>query len=420
MSRSEIFDNYIKVAMEQEMISEDASDKAKKKLEENPRADSLSPDDIKKLYKTKPNLPKGMGYKSNIVEKAHPNAVVLCPSYDRINGLVENLNERQNIILNIINKTPNGQVVQPKYAERDLILTLVRIANDLDNKNYDELRVLADTCLKQVSIKKQALFPAFLIPTAGTAVILIGSVIGLIYLYEHFTADEGFEKNSEKLLESINAILKAHDSISNTLGLGYEYSNSFLSSVSNLKTNVEEIIKEYKEVKETLVVLENIKTSEDVINVASKKNLVQKLTKEVENFKKTFNQNLNKLNILESKIGQNVFQNINIKEKGSLIEQIDKIPGLHGGYGLITNQFDDLKSNIKNYKESYDKTIKYLQEAEKIKVDSTSEIQKPQEIASKESKEPAKELAKEVSKSEDEEAKMKKYYEDMGRELADL
>ena len=96
MRRSEIFDNFVKIALESDLISLDAPDKAKKKLEENPRADSLSAKDIEKLYNIKPNAPKDMEYKKNIIEDAHPTPMVICPAYDRINGLVENENERQN------------------------------------------------------------------------------------------------------------------------------------------------------------------------------------------------------------------------------------------------------------------------------------------------------------------------------------
>src|SRR5574339_473388 len=157
--RSEIFDSFVKIAQEKGMISEDAPEKAQKKLEKDPRADSLDISAIEALYGTKPDRPKDMDYKYNIIEDAHPNSVVISPSYDKLNGLVENDQERQDIILHILEKTPNGHLTQHKYAEKELVLTLVRLGNALDLQKQDELRVLADTCLDQVAhkdLKKEA------------------------------------------------------------------------------------------------------------------------------------------------------------------------------------------------------------------------------------------------------------------------
>src|SRR6185436_13688028 len=106
MNRSEIFYNFVKIAQDKGMISEDAPEKAKKKLSKDHRADSLDISAIEALYGVKPNTPKDMEYKRNIIEDAHPNSVVVSPAYDKLNGLVENDQERQNIILNILSKNP--------------------------------------------------------------------------------------------------------------------------------------------------------------------------------------------------------------------------------------------------------------------------------------------------------------------------
>jgi len=101
MSRSEIFDSFVKIAQEKGMISNDSSE-AKKKLEQTGRADSLDASAIEALYGVKPDAPKSMEYKKNIMEVAHPNSVVVSPSYDKLNGLVESEIERQNINLHIV------------------------------------------------------------------------------------------------------------------------------------------------------------------------------------------------------------------------------------------------------------------------------------------------------------------------------
>ena len=110
MRDSEIFNSFIKIAQEKGMISEDAPEKAKKILEKTHRADSLDISAIEALYGVKPNMPKDMEYKRNIIEDAHPNAAIVSPSYDKLNGLVENNNERQDILLNIVNRTPDGRI----------------------------------------------------------------------------------------------------------------------------------------------------------------------------------------------------------------------------------------------------------------------------------------------------------------------
>ena len=76
----------------------------------------------KDLYEVKPKASDDMTYKNNIMEIAHPNSLVIAPAYDKINGLVENNIERQNILLNIVNKETNGLLTQHKYASNNLIL----------------------------------------------------------------------------------------------------------------------------------------------------------------------------------------------------------------------------------------------------------------------------------------------------------
>src|SRR5574337_1211334 len=157
MSRSDLFESFVKIAQEQGLLAEGehAEHTEKDFSETNPRPDSLSIEQIGKLYGTKPALPADMEYKRNIIEDAHPESVVLSPSHDKLNGLVENENEGQNIRLRIVMKQPDGHLTQRKYAEKNLVLSLVRIANELDNRGNDELRKLADVCLTQATSKKK-------------------------------------------------------------------------------------------------------------------------------------------------------------------------------------------------------------------------------------------------------------------------
>ena len=124
MKRSEIFEEFAKIAQEKKIISND-SKKSFKALENNPRADSLDVSAIAALYGVKPETSDDMKYKSNIMEIAHPNSLVISPANDRINGLVENNIERQNINLRIVNKNPDGLLTQRRYAQQQLALSLL-------------------------------------------------------------------------------------------------------------------------------------------------------------------------------------------------------------------------------------------------------------------------------------------------------
>jgi len=206
MRKTSVFENFIKIAEEQDLIPKDAPAKAKKKLEQNPRWDSLTEKEIAKLYNVKPDAPKGSEYKNNIIERAHPTSAVVSSAHDKINGLVENENERQTILLSILGKNPNGNLSNKKLAHQDLMLALVRVGNDLDNNNEHQLRALADACLTQLSIKtmkKTALAPAlFVVP----------ALIGSLYLQQHLPfVNDGFEKNHEKLIAEIDDLLNAND-----------------------------------------------------------------------------------------------------------------------------------------------------------------------------------------------------------------
>ncbi len=126
----------------------------KYKNSDRPRVGSDDKETIEKLYNLKP---EGYKYDKNLAEVAHPDKVILFKSHDKINSLIENENERQTIDLNIFNRHPTGQLAAHKYAS-ELVMSLTRVANDLDNRSQDELRALADICLSQFhnKIVKQA------------------------------------------------------------------------------------------------------------------------------------------------------------------------------------------------------------------------------------------------------------------------
>lgn len=142
---SEIFENFAKIASEKGLVS---------KAEKTKPHEHRSAKEIAELHDVKPEMIPGMEYKKNIFEVSHPETFVVLPTSDKMNGLLENSTERHNIMVNIVNKNTHGHLNNRKLAYNDLLNSLVKVANDLDNRDKEELRVLADVCIEDLT--KQA------------------------------------------------------------------------------------------------------------------------------------------------------------------------------------------------------------------------------------------------------------------------
>jgi len=162
--RSEIFDEYSKIALKEGFITE-SEEKADNSGEKSYR------ETIQLLYDVKPN---GKDEK-HILDQAHAESpVIIAPAYDRVNGLVENLFERQDIMVGIALKRNNGNLTQHRYAKKELTDELIRIGFEMDNKDIDDLRILADSCSNRIT--KQA-FGWLAGIAAGIGIPLIYSLV---------------------------------------------------------------------------------------------------------------------------------------------------------------------------------------------------------------------------------------------------
>jgi uncharacterized membrane protein len=121
---------------------------AKYKDELHPRADSRSIKDILNLYDVKGET--SYEYKHNIMEDAHPKSLIMFPAYDKMNALVENHIERQKINLNILRKPVSGDEYRQKYAS-ELLTALTAIANEMDFRDNEPLRKLADKTISHLT-----------------------------------------------------------------------------------------------------------------------------------------------------------------------------------------------------------------------------------------------------------------------------
>jgi hypothetical protein len=367
MRKSEIFESFVKIAEEKGLISDPSSEKARKELEKNPRMSALTAKDIEKLYGVKPDAPKGMEYDKNIAQLAHPKPAVVSNSYDKLNGLVENINERQNILLNIVNKPVNGLLTNHKYAEKDLILSLVRLGNSLDNQNKDELRALADTCLVQVSnknIEKKAALPML-------ALLGVPALIGAFYLQQHLSfVDEGFETNSNKLISELDDLLNSNSD----WGVGYSYSEEFKSTVQDFKNKLSNFSELYQKIKPVISELEVPKTAKELIVLSSKPETTE-VIQAYNTLQKSFADMIPYVDSIQKNFASESYKSRQIKDKGLLTSLVDKTQVLHGGHGLVADDFDDVVRAIPPYIKSVKDIMGVLNDAGSLQKKSQQELQ---------------------------------------------
>lgn len=374
MTRSQIFDNFIKISQEKGLIANDSSE-AKKKLEETKRADSLDAKAISQLYGVKNPAPKDMEYQQNIIEIAHKKPVIIGPSYDKLNALVENNQERQNILLRIVNKTPDGLSTQRKYAEQELTLTLVQLANNFDNTDQDKLRKLADSCLLKLSsqqtkksLQKKA---AILIPIAIAA-----ATIGAIYAHQHIAdADEGLEENYKNLVKQLDDFLDDNNS---GLGItGHEYSQEMLSDIREFKDRLADFMQLYRSLNEVIRELEKPRDAKELMELSKQPkthtviNAVKKLRELATNMS-TF------MDIIYKNFSSSMYKNRHTKSKGvvdKLLETSILGVSLKGGQtGLIADDFQDVINAMNTFRTSIAELLKVMEAAGSIEEDSLDKL----------------------------------------------
>lgn len=367
MSQSEVFDEFIKIAMEKGLVSEGEAEHTEQNTK-SPRWDSMDISAIEALYGVKPEQSKDMDYDHNIMEVAHPNAVVVSPSYDKLNGLVENNNEQQAILMHILYKEPeSGSPNQgmypmrptllypnPKYASKDLMMSLVRVANDMDNKDKDDLRVLADKCIEQMhhGLRKQAFLPW-----------LIGAAVGLALLYweQHSdTKDQGLATDYSNLMDAMGDLMS--DNV--TWGLWGEQVDD---SVRQLLGDVQRKMAAFWDAYQSIIAGVDVSGGADLIKWTQSE-AGQKAQKAISDLPALVKDVQVGLDNVKKEFSNIDFKSRHTGDKGVLTSLIDKIPGLHGGQGsLTTDKFDAVINSIQPFLDSIkrfeDTDLKTIQRA---------------------------------------------------------
>jgi hypothetical protein len=152
---SDIFNEYARIMKSKGFLKEAAGESTTV----DKRYSKEYADTIKALYNV------DMEDVEDIIEKAHPNKVIIAPSYDKLNGLIENINERHDVMVGITNKIPNGTLTNHKYAQTELLNELIRLGYDLDNQGFEKIAIMADDCAVKLSdqenmiVKEAYIFP---------------------------------------------------------------------------------------------------------------------------------------------------------------------------------------------------------------------------------------------------------------------
>lgn len=328
MNKSEVFEEYIK-------IMNNGLNKTAQRANVEPKKK-----DVEKLYRNEEDVVK---YNKNLMQEAHPKKVIFGPAYDPINALVENNIEQHNIMTAIVNQNPTGQLDHKKYAEQQLKLSLIKIANELDFKD-SRLRPLADTCIDQFN-KQAALHPAVWV-VGGLAVL-----IGIIYAQQHFpNAQQPLDLNYKDLIQSIDEI---RESDSNLIGFGEEYTDDFKQTLDELRRRTNTVYYKCSEISKVIAKFDKPRTAEEAIEFA-KSDEVKKLEPMINHFISIRTKIVPYYESASKKFKDKEFQLRQIKEKGALTQLMDKVPGMHGGWGLFTNKLDALSQRI----EAFSKSIK--------------------------------------------------------------
>ncbi len=251
--RSEVFENYIKISRENGLIDDDIVITAEAMTQEEKYKDKEWKETVQMLYNV--NMDK-----EDILDKAHPKSVIIAPSYDKVNGRVDNLKEVHDIMTGIATKPPNGSYTNHKYASAkdDLLKNLIRIGYEFDNKNIDDIRKLADSCSER--FVKNAFAPLLL---AG-GVALIAGITAIIN--NTSPSDQGIIGNIERAVKWIGEakegvpqlsgqIAKLEQDLITLQSLAHDYMNldpvdisspNKFKEVAERQQNKFDVVKKYK------------------------------------------------------------------------------------------------------------------------------------------------------------------------------
>lgn len=227
---SDMLELFNKVAEEKKLFDEPFIALAK---EEDSSDKSSEIDPIELLYGKKKEL------KSNdeLLENAHPETSVKSPAYDLMNGVVENLHQRQRVMTDIAFKTP--RVLQTNYryvkAKQDLLEETTKLGFLLENKKSN-LASHADNCTYELTKEAN--------PLLGVGAWAIAKwVVGILGVGALGAAVVNNVPNSLGILNDLKVAIKE---ISDVIEKYPKYSSA-LSSYNKLLNSAHSLISELED-----------------------------------------------------------------------------------------------------------------------------------------------------------------------------
>jgi chromosome segregation ATPase len=276
-------------------------------------------------------------------------------------------------------------------------MSLVRVANDLDNKNIDNLRTLADTCLMQVA-PKPLQKSAQIIPIMGA----VSALLGGLYLQQHLPMiNEGFEKNHQKLVAEIDDMLSSNSD----WGVGNQYKGQFTNMLQDFKTKLTSFYNQYKKSESVISELEKPKTAKELMEQA-KQPETNSVMEAYKSLKDAFKEIIPYIGTIQKDFASESYKVKQIEDKGFFSDLLDKTQVLHGGKGLVADDFDDVARAIPPYMKSLNEMLGVLKGAESIQKDVQERLSaaeaKSEELFGNQSGNatPAQDVDKEVSQLE--------------------
>lgn len=217
LKSSDIFEEYARIALEKGIIS-NAADEDKEDKSEKPTSSKkedkqeLSSAEIFYGVKTKPL--------KELLDEAHPTTVVMGPSYDKFNGVVENLHQRSNVMQHAALKNP--PILQTNYryvkATQDLIDETVKLGFYLDNLNNTKLMALADACTEVLNKTAEYSLAKLANPVAmhwGVKLVLglLGAAAVTGVVSSNVYTSQGIKNDIENFIEELNEAYKKYPKI---------------------------------------------------------------------------------------------------------------------------------------------------------------------------------------------------------------
>lgn len=201
---SKIWDEFEKTAIEQGLVSVDDIEKTADYA--SARIGTDTEEKIRMLY--------GLGDsdKEDLIEKAHPETAVVAPTYDGMNAVLENINQRSDMMKYLALKHPDGVLTGRRYVHYDqgnytlpkeeeesynfkeasdnLLHALVRTGFAADNNGDEEIAKLADSCANRL-VKVSAPWALLFKTVVRVAPVLLGYTA----FVNHFPVSKGLEND---------------------------------------------------------------------------------------------------------------------------------------------------------------------------------------------------------------------------------